>query len=239
MTGALLLAISLLATTPSVEIDCGSGMTVEAAGCGMDAQVKGVPDGTSWEDGCKRCNEALALKGVFDPCGGSGWCALPTDRFGRATYGVWLKAHSAPSPPPSPPPLAPEEPLSRDALYLAAAALAATAATAAALTASSARKSAVGSTASARDFSGSAQLSKRLESVRVAQASVDYEKLKAYTKLPKCKVTPPPQSDLAVAKACAARKQQKRDSEKVEVMSNTDTNASSDAASEMPGPSSA
>ena len=123
-----MLAISLsLATTPSVEIDCGSGMTVEAAGCGMDAQVMGVPDGTSWEDGCKRCNEALALKGVFDPCGGSGWCALPTDRFGRTTYGVWLKAHSAPSPPPSPPPLAPEEPLSRDALYLAAAALAATA----------------------------------------------------------------------------------------------------------------
>jgi len=98
----------------------------------------------------------------------------------------------------------------------------------------------VSSTASARDFSDSTQLSKqRLESVRYAQASVDYEKRKAYTKLPKCKVTPPPQSDLAVAKACAARKQQKRDCEKVENMSNTDTNASSDAASEMPGPSSA
>ena len=47
------------------------------------------------------------------------------------------------------------------------------------------------------------------------------------------------EGDLAVAKACAARKQQKRDCEKVENMSNTDTNASSDAASEMPGPSSA
>jgi len=112
-------------------------------------------------------------------------CALPTDRFGRTTYGVWLKAHSAPSPPPSPPPLAPEEPLSRDALYLAAAALAATAATAAALTASSARKSAVGSTASARDFSDSTQLSKqRLESVRYAQASVDYESAKPIRNFP-------------------------------------------------------
>ena len=109
----MIVVLSLALALPPSEsnINCGGGLTVETAGCGMDAQVKDIPAGMTWEEGCKRCLQTLASSGLFDDCGGTGWCALPTDRFGRPTYGIWLKAHATPSPPPpSKPPSPPSTP---------------------------------------------------------------------------------------------------------------------------------
>jgi len=88
------------------DIGCGNGMYLVDAGCGMDAKVEGILQGT-YAAGCDLCMRILEQDGWYEGCEGTARCVESKTFLGRSN-GIWLKALPAPSPP-SPPALPPPD----------------------------------------------------------------------------------------------------------------------------------
>lgn len=104
------------------QFNCGSGMSVTDAGCGMDSEVDGIVLSGKWtyEMACEQCKRVMEEEGAFEGCEGTAVCTGEYGGFFGSIYGVRMSSTPAPrppSPPSSPPPMPPMPPAAPRTLF--------------------------------------------------------------------------------------------------------------------------